>query len=389
MPLLRSSQPPRFQIFMYAGLLSFAAGLHAQSTREGSTLPYPYHPNRPGAHAYAQGGAFTASTGSITSMLFNPAGIAQLEGRIAFTLEAGWNSRTEYLPFFNNTFSPQTHPLQFAGLAISDKKKWSVGAFYMRPTEYALDFGEITLTTPEAPDGSGETVEPVFERKQFGFGLTVARSVKSLHFGAGAEWRRAEVRDEVLGFFAKGKADAVRFTLGSVVRAGDWRFGLSLQSQYEAVGDARANDAIRISTAASKNARSIFLISQNYGFTAREPATVRAGFAGPQFFQRLRVSGDVEYKSFGNGEPIPRWQFYGGTTLQVASFLQLAAGSFTFRKDYSEFVDGPDSEVFLTFGGTLKLAAFRFSASFMEGDVLNENFEGQRFLNIAVGYVKP
>ena len=100
----------------------------------------------------------------------------------------------------------------------------------------------------------------------------------------------------------------------------------------------------------------------------------------------LRRSADAEYLDFDQDRPITRWQFYGGGTVQVTSSLQLGVGCFTFRKDYGDFIDGPQTEIFLTAGGTLTIAALRLTASYMDGDLLNQDFQGQRFLNLALGY---
>ncbi len=359
---------------MCSFFLLLAPSLWAQAIRVRDDLPYPYHPNRPGALAYAQGGAFVASTGNVTAMLFNPAGITPLEGELALTLEGGWNSRTEYLSFFNSDFTSNTQPLQFAGLAVVPKAKWAVGAYYFRPTDYELDFGEFVTATPNDPDGAGEVLESVFERRQYGLGINLARSMgTNWHLGIGMEWRRAEARDEVIGALAQGKADAVRLAIGSIVQVRDWRLGVSLQSQYKAAGEAVFTNGSDFDL-------------EPFKFTTREPASVRAGFVSPLILKRLRVNGDFEYKDFKAEEAIARRQFYGDATLQLTSFFQLAWGAFTFRKDYSNFVDGPVSETFLTCGGNLMFGHFNFTASFMEGDLLNQNFEGQKFLSLAVGY---
>ncbi|NUO79004.1 hypothetical protein HUU05_02930 [candidate division KSB1 bacterium] len=382
-----SSCVPLPRILICFFLLSLVTTLNARQARDG--LPSPYHPNRPGAQAYAQGGAFVASTGSTASMLFNPAGIAQLEGRAVFTFEAGWNSRTEYLPFFNYDFTSQTRLLQFVGLAVAVKPKWTAGAYFFRPTDYELDFGELVVTTLNNPDGTGEVIQPVFERRQFGLGLNLARSMSNAwHLGLGMEWRRTEVRDEVAALAAQGHADDFRFALGSVVQWHDWRFGMALQSQYKAEGEAAfENGAYAIVPDPQNPSRPSTFVVEAASFKSSEPLTARLGFATPPIFGKLTVTGDAEYKDYL--ETVPRWQFYGGSTLKLTSFLQLAVGSFTFRKDYSGYVDGPSSEVFLTCGGTLRLGRAHIAASFMEGDLLNEDFEGQSFFNMAVGFTLP
>jgi hypothetical protein len=67
----------------------------------------------------------------------------------------------------------------------------------------------------------------------------------------------------------------------------------------------------------------------------------------------------------------------------------LGFGAFTFRKDYSAYIEGPDSETFLTVGGSVELSQFRFSASFMDGDLLTQDFVGQQFIDFAIGFVIP
>ena len=369
MSLLSSSlRPPSYSLIGLC-VLQLTSSLWAQQLR--AELPFPYHPNRVGAQAYAQGGAFVAQSGSVAGMLFNPASIAALAGKLAFTIEAGCNSRTEYQPFFNDTFSKQTHLVQFAGVAIVPRARWAVGAYFFQPTDYELDFGEFAAAGASARVNE----ESLFARRQLGFGINLARKMSATwQLGLGVEWRRAEVRDEVLGVLARGDAHDIRFALGGIVQVRDWQIGAALHSEYKAASDAlfTYNDQ---------------RTSERMHFSAKEPASIRVGFVSPALWSRLRVSGDAEYKNFANSEPIPRGQFYGGTTLKLSSQVELAAGVFTFRKDYSAFVDGPRSEVFLTGGGTLKFGGLHLTISYMEGDVLNENFEGQRFVNLAAGMV--
>jgi hypothetical protein len=40
-------------------------------------------------------------------------------------------------------------------------------------------------------------------------------------------------------------------------------------------------------------------------------------------------------------------------------------------------------------GGSVELSQFRFSGSFMDGDLFTQNFAGQRFINFAVSFIVP
>jgi hypothetical protein len=137
------------------------------------------------------------------------------------------------------------------------------------------------------------------------------------------------------------------------------------------------------------NQRLILTSSDNFRFSNEEPATIRLGLATPYAFGRLRLSADAEYKDFTSEIPIERWQFYSGGLFKLTPNFDLGFGAFTFARDYSAFIEGPQSETFLTVGASVKFASLRLSASFMDSDLLTKDFVGQQFFNFAVGYGIP
>jgi hypothetical protein len=245
------------------------------------------------------------------------------------------------------------------------------------------------------PEGTGETFAPVLKREQTSLGLALATPLgKRFNFGGGVEWRRANIRDEVHGSFSEGEAEAVRFSAGAILQIEEWNIGISAQTEYKASGDITFNAPplltnIDLDPDLRGNNGFLIISPAPFRFSLQDPASIRFGIATPYAFGRLRLSVDAEYKDFTSGVPIERWQFYGGGIFKLFSNVDLGFGVFTFAKDYSAFVDGPESEIFWTVGGAVELAQLRFSATFMDGDLLTEDFKGQRFFSLAIGYVIP
>lgn len=343
-----------------------------------------------------QGGAFVASTGSVTAMLFNPAGLAQMPGRLTAAVETGWASRTEYIRFFNIDIASGFQPVQFAGVAVRPGQKFSLGIFYARPTDYNVDFGRIELVDETTPDGTGQVYEPEMAREQTSIGMSLAASFnEQLYLGAGMEWRRSSIREEISDIRAAGDADAVRFSAGAILQVRQWHMGFSVQSRYKASAEVTYNagdSLVRIDGPdEGRRPSDLYKVSSaQFSFASHEPITLRVGIATPDVFGRLRLSADAEYKDFAStDDPIESWQFYGGGNFKLVSNVHLGFGAFTFRKDYSAYIEGPDSETFLTVGGSVELSQFRFSASFMDSDLFTKDFVGQKFANFAIGFVIP
>ncbi len=343
-----------------------------------------------------QGGAFVANTGSVTAMLFNPAGLAQMPGRLTATVETAWASETEYLDFFNVDFVVGFQPVQFAGVVLQPNKKFSIGAFYAQPTNYDIQFEPISIRTVEHPEGTGEFLEASLERRQISLGLALATSWgEHFHLGGGVEWRRSSVSDRLSISVAEGHADGVRLSIGTIFQISQWYLGIVAQSKYKATGDASLKDnapLVRIDVPPEQRGNYELInpaSAEEFPFSNEEPAAIRFGVATPYAFGRLRFSADAEYKDFESTVPIERWQFYGGGSVKLTSNFNLGLGAFTFRKDYSAYIEGPDSEIFWTVGGSLEFSQFRFSGSFMDSDLLTEDFVGQQFFNFAIGFVIP
>jgi hypothetical protein len=383
--------------FTMIAAITLGTTIHAwgQQSQVNVEVSWLYHPNRPGVEAYMQGGAFAATTGSPFAMLFNPAGLAQLPGRLVATVETGWASDTEYLRFFDVNLAAGFQPVQFAGIAFHPGGQITLGAFYARPTRYKIDLGRIGITTEDNPDGSSEFVEPLMKREQTSVGLALATALgKKFLLGGGVERRRSSLRENMINTTGEGDANAVRFSAGAILQVSNWRIGLSAQTRYKASGAVNFAPTlplvlVTIPSDEPGNQRPIVVRAEGFRFSAEEPTTIRLGLATPDVFDRLRFSADAEYKNFENNAPIKRWQFYGGGTVKLTSNLHWGFGAFTFTKDYSAFIEGPNSETFWTVGGTLEFSQFRFSASFMDSDFFTKNFAGQQFVNFAIGYVIP
>jgi hypothetical protein len=339
-----------------------------------------------------QGGAYVATTGSAMSMLFNPAGLAELPSQLMVHAESGWSSEGDYAPAYDLDASSQFLPLQFVGVTWKAKDKLSIGAFYSRPTDYRLEIDSIPFVTGQNPEPR-EFLTFSVTREQTSFGLVLARTVsKQFVVGAGLEWRRATVRDQLRSTVYEGNADALRFSLGMILQVHDWNLGIAAQSRYKASGHTKYQPQRPLVVAVfpvdwyEGNDRLPSLEPDAFPFSSIEPSTFRFGIKTP-FLDRIRFNVDVEYKDFEDDDLIEPWQFYGGANLRLTSHAQLSLGAFTFSNEYRKFIDGPSSETFLTVGGEIELSPIRFSVNFIDGDLLADDFAGQQFVNVAVGYV--
>jgi hypothetical protein len=373
------------------GMTSVAFSQQFVATPRDNAVVWPYHPNRPGVEAYMQGGAFVANTGSLASLLFNSAGIAKMSNRVTATVESGWASGTEYLRFFEVNLASNFQSVQFAGIAFQPIRRLSVGAYYAQPSGYDLETEPISITSIDHPDGTGEFLFTSFQRKQTSIGLVLATSLgERFDLGSGVEWRRSNARDELNQIVLEGSAEALRFSVGAILKLWEWQGGISAQTKYKASGDFIAQNSqpiIRVDSPEQygNNAR-LEVSAEKFPFYNEEPATIRFGLATPMAFGRLRFNADAEYTDFESDVPIERWQFYGGGSLKLAPNLNLGFGAFTFAKDYSAYIEGPDSEIFWTVGASIEWASLRFSANFMDSDLLTKDFVGQQFFNFAIGY---
>lgn len=359
-----------------AGMLqaqpAFSRQLDSTSNQVGLTR-WQYHPNRLGAEAHLQGGAMAAAANP-AAMLINPASLASMPDRLSLLVEAGWASRSDFFRFLNINMASQFQPVQYAGVAWRPLPQLALGVSYHRPTNYALDLGEMQLHSAFQPAGTHAVEAMKLRRHEHALGVALATSVTArLHLGGSAQWRRASMTDEIPQAWAEGSDSAWRFAVGVLWQYRDWQFGLAAQSHYQATNALTKQSPARITER----------------FLHEEPATLRLGLTLPPLFHRLRLSADVEFKDFKANLPIKKWQFYAGGTLSLSAPVTVGCGAFTFLKDYSAFVDGPESEIFLTGGARVQVGRFRLTASFLDGDLLNRNFAGQRGINLALGYAKP
>ncbi len=335
---------------------------------------WQYHPNWLGAEAHLQGGAMAAAAGRPAAMVINPASLAAMPDRLSLFLEAGWASRTDFFRFLNINIAPQFQPVQYAGVAWRPRPELALGVFYHRPTNYDLDLGEIRLHSAFQPAGTNAVETTKLRREEHALGVALATSVhERFHLGGSVQWRRASMTDEIPQAWAEGSDSAWRLAVGARWQYRDWQFGLAAQSRYQ------ATNALTMRSPAQTTER----------FLQEEPATLRLGLTTPLLFQRLRLSADAEFKDFKANFPIEKWQCYGGGILSLSPQVEVGFGAFTFLKDYSAFVDGPESEIFLTGGAHVQLGRVRLTASVLDGDLLNRNFAGQRGVNLALGCAMP
>ena len=358
-----------------------------EARRVSANLSSDYRLNRTGAQAYMQGGAFAAETGNVTAMLFNPAGLAGLSGRLTATVEAGWVSQTAGQNFFDAELGAGLQSVQFAGIGLQPWRHLAIGMYYAQPARYNDDEVEVEFVESlnwERRHHRHHVESRVIKREQISVGLVLASVLgKQFYFGGGVEWRSSGVRERFFHVRTQDDAAAVRFSAGAILNVWDWRIGISGQTRYQAID----NESYQSRGHKFFDSFDPFdeTPASNISFVEAEPATMRLGIATPYVLGRLRFSADAEYKNFDNELLVAPWQFYGGGTFKLASNVYLSFGGFSSAKDYSTYLD----DAYLTAGAMIELAQFRLSASFIDSALLAQNIAGQQFVNFAVSYVIP
>jgi len=371
-------------LIVAACLLETMAPVYAQQFKGvRSTGSADYRLNRLGAQAYMQGGAFAVETGNVTAMLFNPAGLAGLSGRLTATVEAGWISETSGQQFSGDELLNGLQPVQFAGIGLQPWRHLAIGMYYAQPARYDAD--EVVESIRWESRHHRHHVESrVMQREQASLGLVLASVLgKQFYFGGGVEWRSSGFRARAFRLQTQNDATAVRFSAGAILNVWDWRIGVSGQTRYQALDlegyRSHGRGSFDYFTPFAETPTS------SASFVEAEPAAVRLGIATPYVLGRLRFSADAEYKNFNTVALVAPWQIYGGGTFKLASNAYLSFGGFTSAQDYSTYFD----DAYLTAGAMIELAQFRLSASFIDSEFLAKNFAGQQFANFAISYVIP
>lgn len=134
-------------VIMISSLL-FAGDVSRKGTTGAEQLLIPV-----GARSIATGGAFLSNTTGVEAIYYNPAGLDMAQRSEAMF------SYMSYIADINiSYFAAGAHLGDLGSVALSFK---------------SLDFGDIPVTTNDAPDGTGATYSPSF----FTFGLTYSKIV--------------------------------------------------------------------------------------------------------------------------------------------------------------------------------------------------------------------
>ncbi len=134
-----------------------------------------------GSISTALGGSNLATTSGLDAIYWNPSGLSNLSTKMGEAL------------FSNQIYLADININYFAGAY----KLANVGTFAV--TVKALDFGDIPVTTTEAPDGTGETYSPTF----LNIGLSYARNMTDrISFGTTVKVIYEEISRESASGFA-------------------------------------------------------------------------------------------------------------------------------------------------------------------------------------------
>jgi len=154
-----------------------------------------------GPRGTALGGAVASDVSGIEAMFWNPAGLGSTPGTEAVF------SHTRYFADMK---------LNYAGVATKAGGFGTIGV-----TAKVLSVGDIIVTTEQAPDGTGEILEPTFSVLGLGWGKAFTDRV---NFGASINYVHEEVANNV--------AQGLAFDFG-VQYGTDWhgfRFGLTMRN---------------------------------------------------------------------------------------------------------------------------------------------------------------
>jgi hypothetical protein len=179
-----------------APYLAFAGNSDRKGTGGATELRIPVGPR-----GSALGGAVASYIDGVESIYWNPAGLGSLE-------------RTEFL--FSHSSWIASMELNYAAVAT---KVGGLGTFGV--SVKALSIGDIIITTEDAPDGTGEIINPTFATITLGWGRTFTDRVL---FGAGVSL----VSEQILSAAARG----IAFDFGVQYLTG-WRglrFGIAMKN---------------------------------------------------------------------------------------------------------------------------------------------------------------
>jgi hypothetical protein len=151
------------------------------------------------ARTAALGGATLGMYGDVTSMHWNPAGIASIRGM------SGYFS-------YARLYADITYDYAGAAFGLSEGSALGIGAFY-------LDSGEMEQTTIQSPDGTGA----MFKVRNYALNVSYARYMTEwLMAGISVKYIREEIWHE--------SSNGVAVDIGSVLETGFYgvRFGISV-----------------------------------------------------------------------------------------------------------------------------------------------------------------
>jgi hypothetical protein len=200
---IRSGADSRLLVLALVAVAAFAAAPQARAGSDGrkgtagaSELQIPVGPR-----STALGGAVAADVTGIEAMFWNPAGLAATSG-------------TEAL--FSHTSYFADMKVNYAGVATKAGNFGTIGL-----SAKILSVGDVIVTTEQAPDGTGEILDPTFSVMGLSWGKPFTDRV---NFGMTANYVHEDVANNV--------ASGVGFDFG-VQYATDWhglRFGMAVKN---------------------------------------------------------------------------------------------------------------------------------------------------------------
>jgi len=299
-----------------------------------------------GSRATALGGSMTAMVSGVEAIHWNPAGVSRGTG-----VEAMF-SNMQYIADVNLNY-----------FAVSSNFE-GVGTFAL--SLRSLDFGDIPVTTVNAPEGTGETFSPNF----IVGGLTYSRAFTDRIYG-GFTMKLVSERIQ------RTSAGGLAFDFG-VQYFSD--FGLRLGVALKNLGPEMQYDGPDLETFVQIPGQEPTARPRAVGLTAAAfelPSTLEIGVGYnfiPSEGHNLAVMGTFENSNFGNDE------FHGGLEYSYSDMLFLRGGYAMQAPNNDDNIYGP------TFGAGVKFNVTGTAIAFDYAYRVVDFFDANQWFTLKVGF---
>lgn len=343
----------------------------AQSGRTGTTYTVLVTPQasltRIGADALGSGGASVAEKGLATAAFTNPANM-HFDSFTAYA-EFGKYTTSEWAVDFDYNGQFVAPTVLSVGLPLEG---FSLGLSYLRQYSNHMTVGPISITTPEFPDGTGESMtfeNSVDLHSLCGSASVALNNMVSLGLTVGGNYFHWS---QGLGTFSVLGTSKSFFGVGGITVALDENVSVAASARYNSstTFTPEVNPPIQLLDPRGR-----------YGYTVEEPSPVEVRFppicemgVSWQALPEFKLLASTEFQNWTTALPDAenRWQFHVGGVVDATEVLALRFGFFTLSNPTAYNQDVLDQQ-FLTLGFQLKLEQIRFSLAMMDSHLFKKS----------------